>query len=169
MLSQGKKLHTLFVPHAISETVAPQGFAHYMSQRHRWGSNAYFNDLFYFVGHHQWYVTRLWAFIDIVRQTLVFYRVANTILFIYFLSRHFEFIKLVPFIVVTQTPTIWFLVLVLFREPVLRKQAHKLLLGLLINKFLSPIFSTIVFSKVMLNLGSAGKSHTIASKSVFPS
>ena len=156
ILSQGKHLRTLFIPHAVSETVAPQGFLHYMSQRRRWGSNAYFNDYFYFIGPQHWSITRLWALIDIVRMTLVYYRVANTIMFIYGLYRHFVFIKLVPYIVVTQTPTIWFLILVLFREPILRKQAHKLFLGWIINKILSPIFSTLTFSNVMLNLGSPG-------------
>lgn len=49
MLSQDKKLHTLFVPRAVSETVAPQSLQHYLSQRRRWGSNAYFNNYFYLV------------------------------------------------------------------------------------------------------------------------
>lgn len=47
MLSQDKKLHTLFVREAISETIAPQSLQHYLSQRRRWGSNAYFNNYFY--------------------------------------------------------------------------------------------------------------------------
>lgn len=47
MLSQNKNLRTLFVPEAVSETLAPQSLQHYLSQRRRWGSNAYFNDFFY--------------------------------------------------------------------------------------------------------------------------
>lgn len=47
MLSQHKKLRTLFVPSAVNETDAPQSLRHYLSQRRRWGSNAYFNDFFY--------------------------------------------------------------------------------------------------------------------------
>ena len=156
MLSQGKHLRTLFVPHAVSETVAPQGFSHYMSQRRRWGSNAYFNDYFYLIGSEHWGITRLWALIDILRMSLVYYRVANTVMFAYGLYRHFVFIKLVPYIVVTQTPTAWFVVLVLFREPILRRQAHKIFLGWMINKFLSPIFSILIFTNLTINLGSAG-------------
>lgn len=37
MLSQAPYLHTLFVPEAGSETVAPQSLKHYLSQRRRWG------------------------------------------------------------------------------------------------------------------------------------
>jgi cellulose synthase/poly-beta-1,6-N-acetylglucosamine synthase-like glycosyltransferase len=50
MLSQNKKLHTIFVSEAISETIAPQSLQHYLSQRRRWGSNAYFNNYFYWMG-----------------------------------------------------------------------------------------------------------------------
>jgi chitin synthase len=51
LLSQDKKLHTLFVPEAGSETVAPGSLQHYLSQRRRWGSNAYFNNYFYLGGY----------------------------------------------------------------------------------------------------------------------
>ena len=95
-------------------------------------------------------------------MTLVYYRVANTIMFIYGLYRHFVIIKLIPYIIVTQTPTLWFVLLVLLREPLLRKQAHKLFLGWVINKFLSPIFSMLIFSNVMLNLGSPGTSSALS-------
>ncbi|KAI4853821.1 hypothetical protein E4T44_00601 [Aureobasidium sp. EXF-8845] len=59
LLSQSKDLHTLFVPTAVSETVAPQSLKHYLSQRRRWGSNAYFNNYFYFAGENMILVTRL--------------------------------------------------------------------------------------------------------------
>jgi hypothetical protein len=165
MLSQSKHLRTLFVPHAISETVAPQSLLHYLSQRRRWGSNAYFNNYFYFVGRGHWLITRLWAFIDIVRESLVYYRVANTILFIYGLSRHFVFIRIIPYIVVTQAPSIWFLILVLFREPLLRKQAHRLILGMIINKIIATFLSIIIFSRIILNLGNAGECNIIIQNS----
>ena len=157
MLSQNKRLRTLFVPHAVSETVAPQTLKHYLSQRRRWGSNAYFNDFFYCFGENQYLITRLWALVELVRLTLVYYRVANTILFIRGLARHFLIIKLVPLLVVTQTPTLWYLLFIMFREPVLRRRSHKLLLGFVINKVISPLLSIAVFTLVVRNLGSQGK------------
>ena len=156
MLEQSKHLKTIFVPKATSQTVAPQSFGHYMSQRRRWGSNSYFNDICYTIGTNSWLITRLWGLIDLIRQTLVYYRLANTIMFIYGLSRHFLLVKLVPYIVVTQTPAIWFALIVLFREPMLRKMAHKLLAGWIINKIISPILSILIFSRIVLNLGNAG-------------
>ena len=157
MLSQDVKLQTLFVPHAVSETVAPQSLQHYLSQRRRWGSNAYFNDFFFCLGAQQILITRLWALVELVRLTLIYYRVANTILFIRGLAHHFLIIKLIPLLVVTQTPTCWYLLFIIFREPVLRRRAHKLILGFLINKIISPFLSLIIFTTVVLNLGNQSK------------
>ena len=63
MLSQGKHLRTLFEPAAVSETVAPQSLKHYLSQRRRWGSNAYFNNYFYLLGEKMILWTQAAAFI----------------------------------------------------------------------------------------------------------
>ena len=155
-LSADRKLKTIFVPHATCETVAPQTLRHYLSQRRRWGSNTYFNNFFYCFGTDQTLITRFWALVDIIRSTLVYYRVANTVLFIMDLVRHFEVIKIVPLLVVTQTPTIWYLLMIFFQEPVLRKRAHKLILGLVINKLFAPFLSIVVFTKILLSIGSQG-------------
>ena len=157
MLAQHNRLRTLFVPGATSETVAPQTLSHYISQRQRWASNAYFNDYFYLFGSQQLCITRLFAVVEMVKLSLLYYRVANSILFIYGLTRNFMVIKIVPLLVVTQTPTCWYLILVLFREPILRRRAHKLIFGLLINKVLSPILSIIVFTKIAFHLGNQGE------------
>ena len=153
MLAQDKKLRTLFVPHAVSETVAPQTLLHYLSQRRRWASNAYFNNYFYCFGTNQLLITRFWASIELVRLTLVYYRVANTALFIHGLVRNFAIIKLVPFIIVTQTPTMWYLLFVIFREPILRSRAHRLFFGFAINKIVASALSIIIFTTVIFNLG----------------
>lgn len=157
MLCQDSKLRTLFVPKAYSETVAPQTLSHYLSQRRRWASNAYFNSYFYAFGTQQLLITRLWAIIDIVRLSVVYYRLANTILFLRGLARHFHILKIVPLIVVTQTPTVWYFAFVLFSVPLLRKRAHKLVLGLFINKIISPFLSITIFSLVLRNMGSSGR------------
>ncbi|KAM5369998.1 hypothetical protein ACJZ2D_008681 [Fusarium nematophilum] len=88
MLSQGTHLRTLFVPDAVSETVAPQSIQHYLSQRRRWGSNAYFNNYFYLAGEKMIPITRIAATIEVVRLSMVYYRVLNTILFIRSLTHH---------------------------------------------------------------------------------
>lgn len=156
MLSQGKKLHTLFVPQAISETVAPQSLQHYLSQRRRWGSNAYFNNYFYCFGEKMIVVTRVAASIELVRLSMVYYRIANTTLFIYGLTKKFDVMKIIPLLIVSQTPTMWFFFSMFVLESELRKRAHKLMLGFCINKCFSPFISVTVFTKVATNLGSQG-------------
>ncbi|THW41321.1 hypothetical protein D6C86_08059 [Aureobasidium pullulans] len=153
MLSQSKDLHTVFVPDAVSETVAPQSLKHYLSQRRRWGSNAYFNNYFYFAGENMIWITRLWACIEVTRLSLVYYRVANTILFIYGLVSSFNLMSIIPLLVVSQLPTIWFLINTATNKQ-LRQRAHKILLGLCINKVMAPIMSVAVFTIVVKNLGS---------------
>jgi len=116
MLSQHKKMRTLFVPEAISETVAPQSLQHYLSQRRRWGSNAYFNNYFYLAGEKMIPITRIFASVDVIRLSMVYYRVANSILFIKGLVEEFNFMKLLPLLVVSQLPTVWFFINVFFLE-----------------------------------------------------
>ncbi|KAF4956147.1 hypothetical protein FSARC_11677 [Fusarium sarcochroum] len=153
MLSQGKHLQTLFVPDAISETVAPQSLFHYLSQRRRWGSNAYFNNYFYLAGEKMIPLTRIAASVEVIRLSLVYYRILNTALFIHSCVRHISPIKLVPMLVVGQLPSVWFFASILL-EPALRKRGHKLMIGYLINKCISPVMSVIIFTKVATNLGS---------------
>ncbi|KAG5659946.1 hypothetical protein KAF25_003468 [Fusarium avenaceum] len=153
MLSQGKHLRTLFVPDAVSETVAPQSVFHYLSQRRRWGSNAYFNNYFYLAGEKMIPITRIAASVEVIRLSLVYYRILNTCLFIASCVRHVTALKLVPMLVVGQLPSLWFFCSILL-EPELRKRGHKLLIGFLINKCVSPFMSVIIFTKVATNLGS---------------
>ncbi|KAK2040969.1 hypothetical protein LZ31DRAFT_528764 [Colletotrichum somersetense] len=154
MLSQDKKLRTIFVPDAVSETVAPQSFKHYVHQRRRWGSNAYFNNYFYCAGENMIMITRIAAAIDIARQTLVYYRVLNTVLFIRALVSAFNVWDILPLLVVGQFPVIWFFIC-LAVEPSLRQRAHKIVLGFFVNKVVSPFMSIVIFSAVAMNLGNA--------------
>jgi chitin synthase len=154
MLSQGKHLHTLFVPEAGSETVAPQSLKHYLSQRRRWGSNAYFNNYFYFSGANMILITRIAALVEISRLTMVYYRVFNTGLFLYGVATHFDALELLPLLIISFTPTFWFGFMVIFMNDHLRKNWKKLLCGFAINRCISPVMSVAVFSLVVRNLGS---------------
>ena len=157
MLSQGKHLRTLFVPDAVSETVAPQSITHYLSQRRRWGSNAYFNNYFYLAGEKMIPITRIAATVEVVRLSMVYYRVLNTVLFVKSLVHHASIMKLIPMLVIGQAPSLWFFCSILL-ESELRKRGHKLILGYCINKCISPFMSVIIFTKVATNLGSQGRS-----------
>lgn len=157
MLSQDRKLKTLFVPEAVSETVAPQSLQHYLSQRRRWGSNAYFNNYFYCFGEKMTPLMRLAASVELVRLTMVYYRIANTIMFVYSLTQALDIMRIIPLLIVSQLPTVWFAFCVIFVERELQRRSFKLLLGFLINKVLSPFLAVTVFTKVAKNLGSQGK------------
>ncbi|KAK5078070.1 hypothetical protein LTR64_003526 [Lithohypha guttulata] len=169
MMSQNKHLRTIFVPDALSETVVPNRLSHYLSQRRRWASNAYFNDYFYALGPQQRLITRLFAVVDIVRLTLVFYRVFNTGYFLYGLVQNFYVIKIIPTLIVTKTPATWYILLTMVKEPLLRKRMHKVLLGMCINQVISPILSVIVFVNVLLHLGSQSWGQTgVSTQGVAP-
>ncbi|EUC44381.1 glycosyltransferase family 2 protein, partial [Bipolaris oryzae ATCC 44560] len=154
MLSQSKKMRTIFVPDAVSETVAPQSLLHYLSQRRRWGSNAYFNNYFYCFGNNMWIITRIAALMELARMTMIYYRVVNTILFIKGLVEIFHIFDILPLLIITQLPLLWFIFSTIFLEPELRKRGHKLFLGFFLNKLFSPFISITVFTRVMKNLGS---------------
>ncbi len=155
MLSQGQHLHTVFVPEAVSETVAPQSLKHYVSQRRRWGSNAYFNNYFYFGGENMNPFIRIAALIDIARQTFVYYRIMNTVFFIMALVKSFAILDIIPLLVVGQLPLVWYAICLVI-EPELRKRAHKLVPGFFINKLISPFLAIIIFTNVAFHLGSNG-------------
>jgi hypothetical protein len=157
----------VFVPDAVSETVAPQSLKHYLSQRRRWGSNAYFNNYFYMAGENMIWITRLWACIEVTRLSLVYYRVANTILFIYGLVSSFDLMSIIPLLIVSQLPTLWFLINTATNKQ-LRQRSHKILLGLCINKFMAPVMSVAIFTIVVKNLGSQAWGLTHGATSATP-
>lgn len=156
MLSQSRKLHTIFVSDAVSETLVPQSLKHYLSQRRRWGSNAYFNNYFYVFGEKMITITRIAATMEILRASLIYYRIVNTALFIMGLVHHFSVMKLIPLLIVSQLPTIWFFFTVFVLERELRKRWFKLVVGFFINKAMTTFVSMMVFSLVLKNLGSQG-------------
>ena len=101
-------------------------------------------------------VTRLTAVIDLVRLSMVYYRIVNTALFIKSLAHGVKIMDLVPLIVVTCLPITWYTFNVLVLEPELRKRAHKLFVGFCINKLITYFISVTIFTEVLKNLGSQG-------------
>lgn len=115
-------------------------------------------------------VTRIAAAVDIIRLSMVYYRIVNTALFLKSLSKGVKIIELMPLIIVACLPVAWYTFTVLVLEPELRKRAHKLFLGFCINKLISYFISVTIFTKVIKNLGSQGMSdpHYFRDKGIVP-
>lgn len=108
-------------------------------------------------------LTRFFSLIDLLRTTMTYYRVANMLLFLYSLihtaldatpSNPFPVLLLIPLLVTTQIPAIFYTFCVLFFHPKLRKKWYKLLLGWMINRLVGPVLGIAVFSLVVRGLGS---------------
>lgn len=106
-------------------------------------------------------VTRIGAALDIIRLSMVYYRVVNTALFIKALTEGISIVTIAPLLAIAYTPTVWYTITVLLLEKELRQRAHKLVIGFCINKLISYFISITVFTKVAKNLGSQGKFHLI--------
>ncbi|KAK1994075.1 hypothetical protein LX36DRAFT_714133 [Colletotrichum falcatum] len=156
MLSQGRGLRTIpSCPAPSPRRWRPSRSGTTSTSAGGGGSNAYFNNYFYCAGDNMALVTRAAAAVDVARQTLVYYRVLNTVLFVRALAGAFSIRDVLPLVVVGQFPVVWFLVCLAAEPPPLRRRAHKILLGFLINQLVSPFMSIVVFSAVAMNLGNA--------------
>jgi hypothetical protein len=103
-------------------------------------------------------ITRIAASVDIIRLSMVYYRIVNTALFLRSLANGVNIMELLPLIIVASLPGVWYTFTVLVLEPELRKRAHKLFIGFFINKLISYFISVTIFTKVIKNLGSQGVS-----------
>lgn len=165
LLSQGRHLQTILVPDAISDTAPPESIKHYMSQRRRWGTNAYFNNFYFLAGHNQILWTRWVAFMELLRMSLIYYRVANTIMLVKNIvvdvaKGTFNPLLLIPLLIVSQLPTIVFVVSIVANRQ-LRKQIVYFIVGFFVNKCASFPLSIAVFTNVAKNVGSHGEFHPV--------
>lgn len=101
-------------------------------------------------------VTRSAASVDVVRLSMVYYRIINTALCLKSLSKEVVIMETFPLLVVATVPTVWYLFTGFVVEKELRKRAHKLLVGFCINKAISYFISITVFTRVTKNLGNQG-------------
>ncbi len=135
-------------------TIPPNQLYSYISQRRRWGSNSYFNTFCMLIGPKTVHpITKIFAFLDYMRLSLVYFRIFNTVLFIYSMIQNAVFIELIPFLCIVLYPTIFFFAFALSDE-FLRKTYHKLLLGYFYNKIMSPFISLMAVTNLYWNIGS---------------
>jgi len=82
-LFQNIDVYTVFDSRAKCLTIPPNNCYPYITQRRRWGSNSYFNTLYIIFGKNIYLITRFIALLDYLRMSLVYFRIFNTIMFIF--------------------------------------------------------------------------------------
>jgi chitin synthase len=157
-LYQSSKVKHVLDCRAKCYTIPPNTLYQYVSQRRRWGSNMYFNSLCNIFAPHMNIVVRFFCFLDITRVSLAYFRIYNTVLFIYVLvtgSIHGKqnIYDILPFLIVIVFPIISFFIYGLF-DSFLRPMYHKLIMGYLVNKILSFAVMMMIISNMFWNIGS---------------
>lgn len=140
-------------------TTPPNTFSLYVNQRRRWNSNMYFNGLTNIYGKNVNLLLRLFNILDYLRLSLVYFRLFNTIYFIYiissFISSSNKIVSIrryIPLIVILVFPTFLFFLYSLFVSN-LRKNYFMLILMCFVNKIFSLISSSIVMTVMLFNIG----------------
>ena len=136
-------------------TVPPQSLKSYISQRRRWSQNTYFNTMINIIAPNVNFVLRVFCLIDYLRLSLVYFRLFNTLFFIYVLASEFNpvnLIDLVPYIVVLAYPTIVFFVYSIFNNH-LRKEWLNMVFFYLVNKVFIMITNVVIFTVMLWNIG----------------
>lgn len=148
---------------AHAYTVPPQNLTSYFSQRKRWTHNTFFNSVLNIFGSNVNVLLRFFTLIDVLRMCLVYFRLFNTLYFVYLLSAYYEsknIVELVPYIVLLAYPVVCFLLYSLFNSH-LRVQFLWLLLFTLVNKIFTMVSTIITFTLMLFNIGNSNwKIHT---------
>jgi cellulose synthase/poly-beta-1,6-N-acetylglucosamine synthase-like glycosyltransferase len=136
-------------------TVVPQTFSSFFAQRKRWTHNMFVNSMLNIVGPNVNVLARFFNFIDVLRMSVIYFRLFNTLYFVYLLAAHYEpknIIELVPYIVLLSYPIVCFFIYALFNSH-LRNEYLYFLLFLLINKVFTMFTSLITFTSMLFSIG----------------
>lgn len=149
-LFSGKRI--TFQSRAITFTKPPTSLDGFLRQRRRWAGNMYFNTIFNVLARKTHPVIRLFSFLDISKQSLIYFRLFNVCLFMYKLVTHIKWDTFLIQVAVVIWPTVFFVVFSMTVRFV-RKQAFRMVLGYIMNKILAGIFSVTIFSTMIYNIG----------------
>lgn len=142
---------------AHAYTKPPQSFMSFFSQRKRWTHNMFFNSILNIVGKNVNLVSRLFNLIDVTRMCLIYFRLFNTLYFIYLLATYYKpqhVLNLVPYIVILTYPIFCFFIYALF-DSHLRQQYIYLALFVIINKIFTMFSTVITFTLMLMNIGNS--------------
>jgi chitin synthase len=142
---------------AHAYTQPPQNFMSFFSQRKRWTHNMFFNSILNIVGSNVNLVSRFFNLIDVTRMCLIYFRLFNTLYFVYLLTAYYKpqnVLSLVPYIVLLTYPIVCFFIYALF-DSHLRQQYIYLALFVIINKVFTMFSTVITFTLMLMNIGNS--------------
>lgn len=140
---------------AQAYTDVPNTWGDYIAQRKRWMSNMYFNMMLNMCGKNINWMTRIFCFLDILKLSLVYFRVFNTLFFIVLLATSGTtktIVDMVPYVVVVSYPLVVFFVYALVNGH-LRAKWLRLFAAWLMNKVFVLVSTCIVFTIMLANIG----------------
>lgn len=154
-LMQSSDIRHMINYDAICYTIPPDNLYQYISQRRRWGSNMYFNSICNMCGRNIKFIIRVFCALDICRVTLPYFRIFNTVIFIYSIVTCdvAKIVTFIPFVAIIAYPVCVFFVNCVCRK-FLRQMLFKLILGYLISKIMSIVLSFMVITNIFWNIGS---------------
>jgi cellulose synthase/poly-beta-1,6-N-acetylglucosamine synthase-like glycosyltransferase len=133
----------------------PQSWNSFMNQRKRWCNNMYFNNMLNIVGPNINFLLRFFNVIEFLRMTFIYFRVFNSMYFIFLLASHpfaYNVLDLVPLIVLISLPLFCFFVYSLFNNH-LRSNYLTLVVGFLFNKISTFVLNPVIFTTMLWNIG----------------
>jgi cellulose synthase/poly-beta-1,6-N-acetylglucosamine synthase-like glycosyltransferase len=142
---------------AHAYTIPPQSFGQFFSQRKRWTHNMFFNSILNIVGSNVNILSRFFNLVDVTRMSLVYFRLFNTIYFIYLLAAYptsRNIINLLPYIILLSFPVVCFLTYSLFNSH-LRNQFVSIFVFTFINKVFTTVSTIITFTLMLFNIGNS--------------
>ena len=146
------QLRTCMVDSAVCYTKPPQSWYRLLTQRRRWGSNAFFNSSLNFWSMKIHPLIRISSLFDLIKMSLAFFRLFNIGLFISQLTVYFDIKTFLPQLIFLAYPLFYFLLFSICKRT-MRLILHKILLGYMINTIFSRILSTGIMATVFYNIG----------------
>jgi cellulose synthase/poly-beta-1,6-N-acetylglucosamine synthase-like glycosyltransferase len=138
-------------------TTAPFNLNSYIVQRRRWMQNTYFNTLINMTQKNINLLLRFFCLVDYLKLTLIYFRLFNTIYFIYLLSKYYkinEINKLIPYLVILLYPIVIFFLYAIINNK-LRSIWINLLISYILNKLLIVFSNLFIFTTMLFNIGNS--------------
>jgi len=161
LIQSNKNAKIIMDPNCYVYTIPPNNWSSFINQRRRWCSNMYFNTMSNIILPNVNIILRLFNILDFIRLSLIYFRLFNTIYFMYLLIETYKnkeysyttMIRFVPLIILVLFPTFCFLIYSLFNAH-LRKQYLKFLIFFLVNKIFTLISTLVIFTVMLININS---------------